>query len=434
MRHILQAALGCCLAAWAAGAPLAGRASASPAPGRDTWNLRFAGGYEVFTHTYSLAEDDTTETVAEATVAIDLDGRSRRKSRHRWLVSANVSAGTELFRESLAGDIRWCDENRTTRLRMTFSGRALQYRQETNYGLNSDSREGRLDLRAYPLWGGASRLETRAWLSGLRFSVPSSLELDRQEKGASLVWRGGPVAGSHWSLGGRFARRTYPDSTGLDRNTLGVEGSWEGPGVRVYQRSDRRTVRDPEARPPAWYHWTDLDMELPAASGAVFLEWEDEIWRYDTASAAYPDYLRTSARLGFRWGDVLATRWRAGLGGEIMRSDDETECYDQYGVLGGWESYGLEVSGSLMVEAGWRRYLGGRDVLASTTETEVPGADVPVSGFTDFQYWKIWLTGSWSLADRLALDVMASFEPERHGEKFDNTTLGFASVRLVWRR
>jgi len=403
---------------------------ASAATDQDIWTLRLAGGYEVFTNAFSLAENDTTETIAEATFTTSVMGRSGRGSRHRWLLSAESSLGTELIRERIDGDFRWCDESGAPRLRFSCSGRARQYRQETVYGLSSDSGEGRMDLRGYPVAGGDYSLETRAWTSGLYYQVPSTLELDQREKGGSLVMRHGQPTGANWSMGAHFARRTYPDSTGLDRNTTGCEGSWEGSRLRIYQRSDRRAVKDEETRSPAWNHWTDLDLELPFSSGAVFLELQDEIWKYDLVQGAFPDYLRTSARLGYDWGDLLAVRWRVGLSGEIMRSDDDSESYDQYGVLAGVESYGLDMSGSLLVESGWRRYRGqdGEFDAADGTWSDYSG-----TGFTDFNYWKIWLTGGWNLTPRLALDLLASYEPERHGEKSDDTTLGFASVRLVWR-
>ena len=53
--------------------------------------------------------------------------------------------------------------------------------------------------------------------------------------------------------------------------------------------------------------------------------------------------------------------------------------------------------------------------------------------YSDFTYWKIWLVGTWQLADTLALEAVASYEPESHTEQADDSALGFANLRLVWR-
>ncbi len=406
--------------------------SSSPEAGRARWATHLSTGFEIFTNTYALAEDDTTETIAEAALTAGMTGNSGRGSRNRWRVAAEASAGTDLWRERLEADWRLRDAGRNTRLRATASAHARQFRRETDYGLNSDSRDGRLDLRGYPLAGDGRALEMRSWLSGRSYSVPSTLELDQREWGGGAALHGGTPLRTNWSVGGRYARRTYPDSTGLDRSTWSLDASWEGPRIRVYHRTDRRRVRDETARPSAWSHWTDLDLELEAGAGAFFLELENEYWDYDEERAAYQDYLRTSLRTGYRWGDVLGVRWRAGLSGGFMDSDDEQESYTQYGVLGGVESYGYALTGSVLVETGWRDY---RGVVVDPALRDPDGqTDVDLlTAYTDFQYWKIWVMATWSVADNLDLAVLASYEPERHGEKTDDTTLGYASVQLVWR-
>ena len=41
--------------------------------------------------------------------------------------------------------------------------------------------------------------------------------------------------------------------------------------------------------------------------------------------------------------------------------------------------------------------------------------------------------GTWSLSEAVDLDVLANYEPENHTEKTDDTAIGYASIRLVWR-
>jgi len=55
------------------------------------------------------------------------------------------------------------------------------------------------------------------------------------------------------------------------------------------------------------------------------------------------------------------------------------------------------------------------------------------SFYSDFNYWKIWIMANWSINKNFSLDLLANYEPENHTENSDDSSLGFGSLRLVWR-
>ncbi len=417
-------------------AQAAGGESISSGPRSAVWRPQIASGYDLFINSYSLAETDTTETVAEAAVLVGVVGHSLGNSRRKWRLSGEASSGTELWRESLAGDVRWIDVQGRTRFRVRGEGRGRQYRADTRYGLSSDNREGRLDLRGYPLSTDQLVVENRVWARGRHFKTPSSLELNQSEIGGGVAVRSRSLYLNSWSLGSKFVHRSYPDSARINRDTISLMGAWTHQGdktlvSRINHRTDHRSVADEAARPSAWTHWTEVDLEKPTTMATLFLELRNEIWNYGGTSEAFQDFWRLGGRLGSRWGDVLGTRWQTGVSGELWRSGDNAESYTQYGLLGGVESYGERLTGSCLMEFGRRSYQAGATIEPDLTPVS-PGDTEINLGYSDFNYWKIWLTAHLVLGNHFDLDVLANYEPERHGETNDNTTLAFASVRLVW--
>ena len=59
-------------------------AGALVATGHRTWSWDLTSGFDSYLHSYALATDDTTETLAEFMFQAGLHGRSSRSSRHRW--------------------------------------------------------------------------------------------------------------------------------------------------------------------------------------------------------------------------------------------------------------------------------------------------------------------------------------------------------------
>jgi len=401
-----------------------------------TWAWDLTTGFDSYLHSYALATDDTTETLAEFMVQAGVEGRSRWQSRHRWRVRAEASTGTELFRERFAGDYRFLGADKIDRVRLTGSFWGRQYRDTTEYTRRSDNWEGRLEGRVAPLVGRRAKLEIRGWTGLVNYQNPSNLEVDYHDEGGGVFVRSTGLGNTMWGVGTRFGLRTYPDSTAIDRDTWSVEGdldhqNYSGQGLRLYHKSERRLIQDETVRPSAWTHWSDFTGTVSAGSGHVFLDLQAEMWQYDVETDVYFNSKRIDGATGYRWGDIMSATWKVGLAGERLDAGDSPETYSQFGLRGGVESYGADIGGSLTLGYGRRVYVQG-DVNIDPDATDPSEFDT-VALYTDFDYWKIWLMGSWQMSSHFDLDLMANYEPESHTENSDDSALGFASLRVRWR-
>lgn len=412
---------------------LAGTGSA-----RAVWQPAFSTGLDAYLHTYSLATTDTTESLAEYLFSAALTGHSSWRARHRWRLQAEVSAGSELYRERIELEYGYRDHRERTRLRISGTIRGRQYRETTDYTLSSDNSEGRLDLRVRPSPGSRQAVELRAWTGYMDYRRPSSLEVDYTDLGTGIFLRSLDLDGPVWNLGAKLMGRDYPDSSSIDRRILSLEGEClvqdplEG-GFRAYHKTERRHIRDETARPSAWSHWTELDGKVSAGPGRIFMDLQSEIWRYDQDLSAYFDSWRLKAVTGYGWGEILTTTWELGLAVENLSAPDSPEAYTELGLRAGAESYGGAVGGSLTLEVGRRMYRDWNAGQGDEVSGDVAAEDGHLELYSDFTYWEIWLTADWRISSRLDLDIMFSFEPESHTEKNDDMTLGFATARLVYR-
>lgn len=421
---------------WPAVGVAGAEGSFSPRAAHRTWSWDMTAGFDSYLHSYALATDDTTETLAEFMVQGGLEGKSPWGTRHRWRVRAEASAGTELYRERFAGDYRFLGDDNVDRVRLIGSFWGRQYRQATEYSRSSDNWEGRLEARAAPLVGSKAKLEFRAWSGLVNYQTTSSLEVDHHDVGGGAFVRSTGLGNTMWGIGTRLGQRTYPDSTAIDRDTWSVEADLDhlddlGQGLRFYHKSERRLIRDETVRPSAWTHWSDFSGTIAAGTGHVFLDLQAEFWQYDEETDVYFNSGRIEGATGYRWGDLMTATWKLGLAGERLDAGDSPETYNQFGLRGGVESYGSVVGGSLTLEYGRRTYAAG-EVDLDPDNVDPSGLDTIVL-YTDFDYWKIWLMANWQISPQFDLDLMANYEPESHTENADDSALGFASMRVRWR-
>jgi hypothetical protein len=410
------------LGALPVGAP---SARAQVAPAGPDWSWDAAVGYDSFTHTYALADADTSETVSELRVQLGWEGRSAPGSRRAWRLRVEGSAGSDLFRERLEADWRGVDHGGVTRVRAGVRVHGLQYRGVTDDSGSSDQLEGRLDGQAVPLARDGGELFVQGWAASTAFARSSPLEQDLREVGLGAGVRSRGLGDATWLLAIRNAARTYPDSTVIDRRSWSVEADaaralGEGGSARLYLRSEHRLAAETTVRPDAWLHWLDAAGHLPAAGGELVLEAQAERWDYGSTTDAYQDSWRLAGLAGVRCGDVLSLQWLLGLAAERFDTGESSESYTQAGLRAGLEAFGSRLSGSCTVEYGRRDH-------------REPTSGEEWTTWTDFNYWRLWLLADYRVAADLSLSVLGSWEPERHAEPADDVSLGFASLRLVWR-
>lgn len=405
----------------------AARAAAGGGAGQGSrWALDAACGFDSFTHTYSLATADTSETVSEARAVLGWEGRSHAGARSAWRARLEASAGTDLWRERLELDWRRRDDRGVDRWRASARAAARQYRPGSDYTRSSDQAEARLDAQGVAWAGGAREAFVAAWGAATDYATSSALEQDQREAGLGAGLRSRGLATSAWRLAVKHAARSYPDSAAIDRRAWSGEAEWSGTlglaGLaRAYARSERRLAADPGVRPDAWLHWLDTALEAPVPGGDLVLEFQGERWDYGGQSETWQDNWRLAGFAGLRRGDVLAGRWQLGVTGERFASLNGAESYAQAGLRAGLESLGARLAGSCTVEYGRRDY------------GEQSG-DEGQPAWTGFNYWRVWLLADWRLSGALTLSALGNWEPERHAEREDDVSLGFASLRLSWRR
>ncbi|RKZ13853.1 hypothetical protein DRQ50_09860 [bacterium] len=395
-----------------------------------TWRWDLSAGFDATTHTYNLAVDDTTATISEALVQAALEGRSARGARHRWRLRAEGGLGTELTRQRVDFDYRLLDTTRMDRLRTDATFTARQYHPGSEYEYNSDNNDGRLEVRGSPVMMGNVALELRAFAGWHDYRTPSTLEVDDRDYGGGLFLRSRPTLERSWSLGLRTSHRSYPDSSEIDRDEIGIDLDYDsrglaGDGISLFHRTRNREVADETVRPPAWSHWTDIRLALPAGSGLVRTELQSETWDYGYENEVWFDSWRMEGFLGYEGGNMLQASWHAGLTGARLDAGDNPDTYSEVGLRGGVDAYSGVVGGTIIVEVGRRTYDDG------SVRTEDPADAFTL--YSDFTYWKLWLMGQWYMSRTMSLEVLASFEPENHTEQADDSALGFLNLRLVWR-
>ena len=405
--------------------------AASPSGG-PIWRWEVAAGVDASSHTYSLAVDDTTATIAEALVQAAFDGRSARRARHRWRCRGEVAMGTELNRQRLDADYRLVDGIWTDRLRGDATVTARQYRTDSEYVYNSDNYDGRFELRGSPLLMGSTAVELRAHAAFHDYRTPSTLEVNDRQWGGGVFVRSPSTTDRVWSAGVGAMQRVYPDTSEIDRRELGLELNYdsrgmEGTGLSIFHRTRKREIADETVRPGAWSHWTDLRLAVAAGPGRVVMELQGEVWDYAYETDVWFDSWRLEGFGGYRGGDMLGTGWLAGLAAARLDAGDAPDTYGELGVRGGLESYTGPVGGTLTLEVGRRVYRGG------SLTFEDGGVTESIPFYSDFTYWKIWLMGHWYLSDNLSIEVLASYEPENHTEQADDSAIGFFNLRCVWR-
>jgi len=392
-----------------------------------------SSGYDTYIQTYALSLEDTTETISEMEMTLSAEGRTSGRAAHHWLVRPQVSVGSERNRARLEFAYAHKPDTRRTTLRVDGDLQGTRYNRQSDYYLTSDSAEGRLKARWTLSPEGGLAGELRGWGSALRYDAPSELEVDRDNLNVAAYLKSGRDAARRWRVGLRAGRRAYPDTTEINRESLGAELEYDhyaylGPTGRIYHRSERRKLENPAVRPSSWSHWSMAEAALPLSDAGLRLiaEAGHEAWRYDAEWGAYTDQTRWDGGLRLEGGGLFGPAWQLGAAGESLASNTDGESYRQLGARGGLEHLGDRFTLSLTLEIGQRDY--------DETATVVgPGEVEEFSLYSDFTYVELWLMAGVDLTADLRLDVMGSYLPENHTEETDDQKLGFGTARVVYR-
>ena len=279
---------------------------------------------------------------------------------------------------------------------------------------------------------------TADWLADLRlgafrrdYADPSTLEQDQRDLTAGAFLRAPPSSPTRGAWVSAGLARTYPDTTAVDRDIVGLEGELETlarAGARAAQLPPQRTAAR-QRRHCATLVLAALERS-PAcgsaagpASGARRPE-RDRAYDYETT--AYFDSWRVRGVLDYRAASPLSAIWLVGVAAEKLAAATAPRPTTR-------SACGSDSSPSRPISAAAPP---SNTATATTGRTaEASGADfADFASYSDFNYWELWIVGTWHLTGAFSLDLMASYHPEKHTERIDDAALGFASLRLVWRR
>jgi hypothetical protein len=164
-----------------------------------------------------------------------------------------------------------------------------------------------------------------------------------------------------------------------------------------------------------------------------------EIWRYDRESTVWFDSWRSDVELGYRWGDLLHSQQHLLLRLQNLAAGDSPEAFTQVGLRGSLEGYNQALNGILALELGHRWYrnqtaTADLDDLNGRDDVNWPGSSDGLDlRYSDFTYLEVWIMATCRLSAHFSLELNASYQPERHTERDDDTVLGYGNLRLVWR-
>ncbi|MBK7703583.1 MAG: hypothetical protein IPI34_12210 [bacterium] len=250
------------------------------------WTASASPGYDTFVQRYSLALEDTVEAVSEFDLTLGAEGRTPPDSRHAWTVRPRLSAGSERTRGQLDWEYALRPDGRSPVLRVAGSAQAVRYNEGTTYNLSSDHAEGSLSARWLLARGGVAAWEARASAATLRYADPSELEPRRDDWTAGFAAVSTAGSADRWRAGLKYGQRAYPDTTEIDRATLGLDLAWshdplDGPSWQLDGRSERRRVRVSAVRPSAWSHALAAEVAAPAGALRLVAAALLESWHYD---------------------------------------------------------------------------------------------------------------------------------------------------------
>ncbi len=380
------------------------------------WNRTISAGYDSYTQTYPLADTDTTETISENEFKITLLGKTKGRQKHNLRVKPVFSVGTETYRAELEAGWRFKPDSTKTVSRVHCRWIGTKYREDSSYNLSSDY--SNFELKGYQKL--VKDFQLRGNYRKADYANPSVLEQSYADFDAGLYVQKGDILESMKRVGVIVGGRSYPDSSEVNRTTLGWEtvydnGALFGSSVRFYSRGERRWINNPDIKPSSWNSWNSFETALLVDQYKVCFELNNDIWIYDEESSIWSNQFRTGADLFLKNSRFEGPQLRAGIASEfLVTSEQSQESYKQSGVKVGIDYFGekLTVSGSL--EVGRRVY-------------EV------IDYYSDFNYYEIWMMSTLYLSKNLSLDVMTNYIPENHSNEIDNQSLGFGSFQLVYR-
>ncbi|MBZ0267276.1 hypothetical protein K8I85_03910 [bacterium] len=390
-----------------------------------TVQTRVGADFEHFGESYRVTDDQDTVTVTnDYGTLIGVALRTAGRSPSRFSVDADVHLGKETRRVRLDFDGRL--ERGADTFELSHDTAYRVFRDDGEYSISSDH----LLETARFVWERALndrltlRLQDR--FDGTWYADPDEYNLDQWTHEPKLETRLRFHGFDELSVGGRYARRSVPDSVslGYDRYTfesgLSLLFGWTS-AIDISEQLERRKYDLDSARESSWTNRIDARLEFGVGDRATLrLVHESEVVRYDEPDEL--DFDSNWSRTGFQ---VEVHRSNA-VDLSIMpvyaflQSDTAPEEeYTETGLEAGVEfRFGARTWISLTDEIGRRDYEvsdpGTVSVGAADTDdllAELESLDV---AFSDYLYNRLTLIVTSDVGAGVNVNLFVNWQPEDH--------------------
>ncbi|MFC1628839.1 hypothetical protein ACFL3H_06965 [Gemmatimonadota bacterium] len=396
--------------------------------------VEFGTGYDFFSHSYTVLSVDTSSTMSEGNLHLNLHYTPLSTGNHtlefgdRFFLGQQYTYNTlsAIWRKGTRQGLSTSAETRWETKRFTDEG--FIYSNNYNAFLGT--------LRGAYRWSGQWSISGRVKAERFDYDHHNTFFYDTRTLSAALMLRGGDWTGPWFELEAGGRSQAAPDTTALDhgdsdlRLVLGMVFPTGGDlQATIYQ--DVRTYGNAGPRPDRTMLGARLDGRIaPLSRWGMWLEAGIERRTYGEQTLIYNDGTELRFAAGPSWHPGEAWEVRFGTGWQNHRTEGYTDSsyVDLFGVTQLTDSWSQPFlfteanvfsSGGfwafLTLETGWRSY-------ESDTEWDSDFWYVDLSATLEVPVWK-----------GLAIQALINLTPERHREPEDNSVTNYTSIDLIYR-
>ncbi len=365
---------------------------------------------------------DTTDVFTEMRAAGQFEV-GRRRGPRRWRLLARASAGTDMFRESLAFELR----RRPLEGSYLFDADARvdgrQFRSDSDFSLSSDNVEASVRLHGRRRLGEDFDLGVRVRGQGTRYERRSLYEYDQNRADVSLTtsFRRGWTLDVSAEVGG--GRRDVPDSSAIsyDRGFARGDLAWlvdDKVELRFHGGVEHREFDDSNTRQPYWNTLVEPEIAWSFREGwKLELRTAAEWLNYEQSTSVYFDAVAGSVGLWLRRqkGSLeVGVEPRVSWFGAPSDVEDE---YTQPSVVLRFDWFG-----------GSRLWLSFSEEIGHRDYREP--SDDSLDLYSDYVFFRTTFISSFRLREGLSIDAFLSDEPESHRLDADDARLTLITLSL----
>ncbi len=398
------------------------------------FRVEFGTGYDFFSHSYTVLSADTSSTMSEGNLHLNLHYTPLSTGGHTLEFGDRFFLGQQYTYNTLSAVWRkgtWQGFSTSAETRWEtkrFTDKGFIYSNDYDALLGT--------LRGAYRWSGQWSISGRVRAEQFDYDHHNTFFYDTRTLSGSLRLRGGGWTGPWFEFEADGRSQAAPDTTALDHgdSDLRLVLGWvlpTGGDLQATIYRDVRTYRNAGPRPDRTMHGVRLNGRIaPLSRWGMWLEAGVEKRTYSEQTLVYNDGTDLRFAAGPTWHPGEAWEVRFGTGWQNHRTEGYTDSsyVDLFGVTHITDSWSQPflfteanmLSGGgfwafLTLETGWRTY-------ESETEWDSDFWYVDLSATMEIPVWK-----------GLAIQALINLTPERHREPEDNSVTNYTSIDLLYR-